>query len=179
MTQSVRSILPDSQPVAGEPCLADWQLNFLLRKLSIRRNEQVLVYGQPDRDVLTTLAGSVSEQGSVVILEEDDRIAFVDQMAQQYPQIERRRTGPSSAPQQCDVVVVLPNRVNEPFEPLLDQAWRRLRSGGRILLALPESDDNSAVLHRLMEQARKRGFVSRYRRCCDKHCAWVGVKYGN
>ncbi|GAA4896807.1 hypothetical protein [Ferrimonas pelagia] len=177
MTQIVRSIAsellgPDTSSSS------QWQFRFLLRKLNLRRSERVWVYGRPERDVIADLADAVGPQGKVALLCEDSgpsvsHVEFDNRLSQ----VELMLAGPSADSQQCDAVVILPDWLNEPYQPLLDAAWRRLGNGGRLMLVLPEHEDNSKELRKLVDMACQLGFVSRYRRCCDKHCAWVGVKY--
>ncbi|WP_298439796.1 hypothetical protein [uncultured Ferrimonas sp.] len=187
MTQIVRSIRsePQAQPERLQ-LVGGTQLRFLLRKLSLRRGQTVVVIGCPELDAVRNLADCVGDTGSISILLTPEQLQFgrhyveqLEQLASKVHQLTVGKLGPSLESQQADAMVIMPDRLMPPYEPLLDQAWRRLNSGGRLMLVLPHGEAHTQRLYELIDTACQCGFVSRYRRCCDKHTAWVGVKYSN
>ncbi|MBY6186176.1 hypothetical protein KUV89_06025 [Marinobacter hydrocarbonoclasticus] len=179
MTPIVRSIEPQEVSLPAKAGLPQWQLRFLLRKLSLKRGEHVILMGTQDLGTVELLAMAVGPAGQVTVLTEPgvsdgERVALQGEL-RLFPQVKVVAPGPSTDTQHCDAICILPERLTEPYEPLMDQAWRRLSNGGRLMLTLPHGEGNqlqSAILC-----ANQKGFVTRYRRNCDKHCAWVGVKY--
>ncbi|QIZ76993.1 hypothetical protein [Ferrimonas lipolytica] len=188
MTSTVRSIELPEEVVLSEtmPSIEPTQLRFLLRKLSLRRGQTVVVIGCPEFNALRNLADCVGDIGKVLVLLTDEQLqarhglsSQLQQLCTEYGQIIFGKLGPSAELQQADAMIIMSDRLTPPYEPLLDQAWRRLVSGGRIMLVLPEGEAHTDKLYQLIEVACRLGFVSRYRRCCNKHTAWVGVKYSN
>lgn len=184
MTLIVRSIPDAIVPSTVDQPIEQTYLRFLLRKLSLRKGEAVVVIGCPERDAIQNLVDCVGESGRIDILLTQEqlrsdcpRVANLDNLIEQFPQLSVGQLGPSSEPQQASAVIIMPDRLMPPYEPLLQLAWRRLVSGGRLMLVLPNGDDETERLYQLIDLSRSMGFVSRYRRCCDKHTAWVGVKY--
>ncbi|MBY5921990.1 hypothetical protein [Ferrimonas balearica] len=179
MTPIVRSIEPEQVSAPDHSGLPHWQLRFLLRKLSLRRGEHVILMGTQDLGTIEMLALAVGSAGKVTLLAEPGTSEAACQSLQRelslLPQVHVVAPGPSLDTQQCDAICILPERLTEPYEPLMDQSWRRLGNGGRLMLTLPHGEGNQ--LHSAIECANQKGFVTRYRRNCDKHCAWVGVKY--
>ncbi|WP_028116750.1 hypothetical protein [Ferrimonas senticii] len=184
MTQTVRSIFTRANEPQSTSTMAPVQLRFLLRKLSLRRNQIVVVIGTPELDAVRQVAESVGVDGRVSVLlteaqlaQRGEYLAQVTQLAEQRPQVSVGKLGPTLESQRADALIVLPDRLMPPYQPLLEQAWRRLLSGGRLMLVLPAGEQYGQRLHELIEAASKQGFVSRFRRICEKHTAWVGVKY--
>ncbi|MBY6106842.1 hypothetical protein KUW19_10185 [Ferrimonas balearica] len=179
MTPIVRSIEPQQVQSPVESTLSLWQLRFLLRKLCLKRGEHVLLMGTHALGIVEMLAMAVGQTGQVTVLTEPGVSDIERQSLQRdltlLPQVKVVAPGPSTDLQQCDAIAILPERLTEPYEPLMDQSWRRLGNGGRLMLTLPKGEGDQ--LNSAIGCANQKGFVTRYRRNCDKHCAWVGVKY--
>ncbi|MBY5992823.1 hypothetical protein [Ferrimonas balearica] len=152
-----------------------------MRKLGLKRGEHAILMGTLCMTTVENLAMAVGQTGRITVLTEpgvsDAERRSLQQQLHLFPQVTVVAPGPSVDEQQCDAIAILPERLTEPYEPLLDHAWRRLGNGGRLMLTVAQQPDQADQLRDAITAANRTGFVTRYRRNCDKHCAWVGVKY--
>ncbi|MFI3247052.1 MAG: hypothetical protein R3Y10_11330 [Ferrimonas sp.] len=158
----------------------DWR--FLICKLSLKKRERVVLIGCPDRQIVRQLLECVGSDGRVSLLFDPSQypISMVEplqHLARSMPQLILSKPGPTTASQLVDVVIIMPEGGSSPYSSLLEQAWRRLLVKGRLLLILPKGEAYIDPLHKLIEESYQCGFVSRYRRCCDKRNVWIGVKH--
>ncbi|GAA5191094.1 hypothetical protein [Ferrimonas gelatinilytica] len=178
MTLILRSLGAPDQEASPSSFDRQAQARFLLHKLAVRRGEKILVHGQADAAIVAQLAASVGNSGCVTLLQESTDGAVTPLgFGRETPQVVMMQAGPTQDAQEYDAVVITPHTLSAPSEAYLDAAWRRVRKGGRVMLALPQGDEFTAQLRQLVTEAGRTGFASRYRRCCDKHCVWIGVKY--
>ncbi len=179
MTPILRTLTaskPEAVPISFE---RQGQARFLLHKLAVRRGEKILVQGEADAAIVAQLATSVGRTGRVTLLQGvDDESVTPLAFGRDTPQVVTLQPGPSLDAQECDAVILMPHTLSGPLDGVLDAAWRRVRSGGRLMLVLPQGEAYTAQLRQLAHDAGRTGFAARYRRCCDKHCVWIGVKYG-
>ncbi|SDI61307.1 hypothetical protein SAMN04488540_102224 [Ferrimonas sediminum] len=182
MQQEVRKTpSPVSHPAVSDDAFPEWKYKFILRKLALKRGERVLVISPCDEIFVRMLAQQVGELGRIDIL--TDHVMKSAMLKQQYadlPSVQVLVRGPAvrSVDYQAVVWLGATTESGSDMAREIQFSWRLLAKCGRLLLAIPQQQTDSAeALHEAMEIGNGLGFVTRMRRCCDDHRLWIGVKY--